>query len=743
MPSQRLTLAFEQITAGDWAIFEKFAAEFLAVEYPSLRTMASPAGDRGRDGELHCPTEVCDTAVQYSVTKDWKSKVRSTVKTLAGTMPRVTQLIYATSQVVGPAADDLRAEMREGFGVSLDVRDQSWFVERELTHAQRQAASEELAQRFVDPLLSARGLKNRVALSLTREEAKIALLHLSLDAADQATSKGLTKSAFESLTLAALHDTTADTRLSVASVVAGVQAMLPSGHETQVADLTRSALARLARKGGPVHHHRSTDDYCLSFAKRSDMHERAAQFLLDEEQLENEIRLAMAEALPDLGSADPGCIEAAHGLRQAIELLFVQRGEAFASALQTGEVQQIDTDELIATLTRGDNALLKAVKPPQATAIVRQVLARPSIPTQRHLRRLADAYTLFAFLREAPDVQRVVVRLFSDGDLWLDTTVVLPLLAETLLVERTERHYTVLLRATLDAGIRLHVTDGVVEEVERHINRSLTFARTATDQWRSRVPFLYAVYASTGRGRAEFPGWAARFAGAMRPKEDVRDYLADVFGVTHRDLKDESDGAPIELRSAVQEIWHASHERRRSRSSDEDLDQITRLRLVSHDVENCVGVIRLRKGGGSSPMGYRAWFLTLDRTALTLGKELRSRLGHDAPASPALSPDFLTEFLRLGPIRTAVERDARVSLPLLTDISIYENMPIEFIELAEHVRRQSADEDERIVQRRVRDALDSARLRSGDEARGGLPRAQQRLRDAITRQTCEDTRSSQ
>lgn len=597
MPSQRLTLALEQVTSADWAIFEKFAAEFLAIEYPSLRTMASPSGDRGRDGELYRPDEVTDTAMQYSVTKDWRSKIRATAGTLAETMPQVTQLIYVTSQVVGPAADDLRVEMREGFGLSLDVRDQSWFVERELTHPQRQAASEELAQRFVDPLLSARGLKDRVAPTLTRDDSKIALLHLSLDAADNASEKGLTKSAFESLVLAALHDTTSDARLTGPAVITAVQAMLPAGHELQVAARTESALSRLSRKDGAVNHHRSTDDYCLSYAKRLETQEQAAQFIRDEQHVEDEIRNALIGAIPDLEEDESACAEAAHELRQALEHIFIQRGESFASAVQNGEAQQIDANELIGSFARGENAVLRAVDPEQASAIVRRIVERPSPSTQRHLRRLADAYTLFAFLREAPDVQRVVIQLFADGDLWLDTTVVLPLLAETLLLERAERHYTVLLRAAVDAGLRLHVTDGVVEEVERHLNRSMTFARTATDQWRSRVPFLYAVYASTGRSRAEFPSWVANFAGNMRPKDDVREYLAGVFGVTHRDLTEEADAAPLELRSAVQEIWHESHERRRTRSnSDEDLDRITRLRLVAHDVENCVGVIGLRRG---------------------------------------------------------------------------------------------------------------------------------------------------
>lgn len=41
VPSERLALALEQMQSGYWLSFERFAAEFLAVEFPSLRTTAS------------------------------------------------------------------------------------------------------------------------------------------------------------------------------------------------------------------------------------------------------------------------------------------------------------------------------------------------------------------------------------------------------------------------------------------------------------------------------------------------------------------------------------------------------------------------------------------------------------------------------------------------------------------------------------------------------------------------------
>jgi hypothetical protein len=52
-----------------------------------------------------------------------------------------------------------------------------------------------------------------------------------------------------------------------------------------------------------------------------------------------------------------------------------------------------------------------------------------------------------------------------------------------------------------------------------------------------------------------------------------------------------------------------------------------RARLVAHDVENCVGVMQLRTEHPSSPVGYRAWYLTMDHIAFRLSNKLPSRLG--------------------------------------------------------------------------------------------------------------------
>jgi hypothetical protein len=81
-----------------------------------------------------------------------------------------------------------------------------------------------------------------------------------------------------------------------------------------------------------------------------------------------------------------------------------------------------------------------------------------------------EAYTLFAFLREAPNVQAAVSKLFSGGEIWLDTTVILPLLAEHL-VDPAQRNYRRLFEAARAAGVSPRTTFGVVEEILSHLDR--------------------------------------------------------------------------------------------------------------------------------------------------------------------------------------------------------------------------------------------------------------------------------
>lgn len=728
MPQSRFELALSLLSSSDWRAFEKLASEFLAVEFPSLRTTASPAGDGGRDAELYSPLEDSTVVVQMSVQQDWEAKIRQTVKRLGETLPGVTELIYATSQTIGADADALKRKLRTDAKISLDIRDRHWFVERANSPAQRAVAAETLAKQFVDPLIMRTGVQGS-PVPLKDEEARIALLQLALDVEDTNSERNLTKSCFESLVVAAIRGTSSEEMRTRAEVHRAIEAFVPAGVPGQLEALIDGALARLSKKNGPIKHHRSSDQFHLSHAESTLLKEQTARFLIEEQVLEDELttralRAAGKEQVEFDGE------ELGVTLRGILETVILQRAEGFAAAVTTGESVHIDAKALLDEASRVGPSL--GVSPESAVKAIQEVLATASPSTTSHLRRLADSYTLFAFLRQTPDVQKVVLTVFSGGKIWLDTSAVLPLIAETLLDSPDHRHYTQLLRAASDAGLELLVTPGVIEEVERHLNLCAAFCHVPRDEWSGRVPFIYSAYIYSGRASGTFLSWLEGIRGRARPEDDVREYLHDLFSINEESLEELADSADPALRAAVKELWMEQHDQRRQSLDPGQMDPATVARLVAHDVENTIGVLETRKSESANPMGYRTWWLTMDQTALRIKSYLRDRMGSEAPkSSPALSPDFLSQYLRLGPMRASLERGDSVALPVILDFSHLENVPRALIDFSDEFRSNHAGVEERLLRRMVRDQLDEQRTRPGPVAAGGWNAMEKSITDRL------------
>src|ERR1017187_8741857 len=214
MSMKRLELALERLGAPDWERFERFASAFLAAEMPDLRTVASPSGDDGRDAELFSSLGDNTQVLQYSVTPNWKQKIRKTAQRIRHTIPSTQLLIYVTNQLIGASADTLKKAIRQEFHLFVDIRDRSYFLERHQQSTQTEAASEALAGEIVDPYLASKGILTRHSPVLDSDEAKVAHLYLSLQLRDEVQEKGLTKLSFEALVRAVLIHTDAEKRMS-------------------------------------------------------------------------------------------------------------------------------------------------------------------------------------------------------------------------------------------------------------------------------------------------------------------------------------------------------------------------------------------------------------------------------------------------------------------------------------------------------------------------------------------------
>ncbi len=672
MNTNLFRLALERLEPSDWAQFELLCSAFLAPEFATLRTMASPSGDGGRDSELFSPENRSFIAAQYSVTTNWKSKVRHTVKRLEAECPDVRILVYMSNQLIGAQADDLKSELLEG-GLSLDIRDRNWFIERAVSGPTRENAALELIDRIARPYLAGENIINKPTSPLSSNEARAALLYLGLQWQDESTNKGLTKLSFDALVRAALRHTSSESRMTRTAVHDAVCSAVPASDVAAVIRLVDSTLKRLTKRY--VRHWQKEDEFCLTYEEHQRILSRLADAAIEEGQLKDSITSHCEKCFTDIASGDKADRDdLAVRVPRVIERFLLRRGESFVEAVMSDHLTRVGFDQLDDIILADIDAYppttpIVHLYPRLVTTILRSLFARPDRSLQLYLRRLASSYTLLSFLKQTPDVQSATRKLFSHGTIWIDTTVLLPVFAEQL--EQDEaRRFSKLLLTCRDLGVELRVTTGVIQEINAHMNNATACSRHT--KWQGRIPYLYYQYLETGQPSSDFGKWIALFRGPERPDDDLAQYLADEFGIVRQDLGEMELQIDDELRWAADRLWSEAHKTRRSGAQLSD-ESTTHL-LIKHDIETYLGVMALRRTETVTELGYRHWLLTLDRIAWEIRDKLKEEFKDKVPPSPLMSMSYLLD---------SMTREE------------HEGMP------------------EYVIRRKVRDAIDRARRRRG------------------------------
>jgi len=713
--SNRFEFALRKIQGDQWQIFENLSSQFLAEEFTELRTLAAPEGDRGRDAHLYAPTDDDSVAIQYSVSSDWAAKITGTVRRLKKSFPDVAVLIYTSPHAIGARGDSLRKSLRVDAGIHLDIRDRAWFIERESQSPTTIEKASWFTNVVAGEILREEGLIDRTGTVLSGEENRAALLYLVLQREDDDLDRHLTKQCYDALVRAVLRNTDSENRKHRSAIHVEIHAILPSHSETDNVMYVDLALTRMNKRF--TRHWAKDDEYCLTHAERVRLDEGIAKLKMTDDEFQVELLQHanfVASGLDiDLSMVSDEAV--AIRIRRVLDAFLLTRGEAFVESLHSGQVMMFVETEL-ESLTESDLASnadttsLRGAVVPLVTQTVERVLLSSTDVVRSYLRSIGDAYTLLAFLRETPNVQSAVSKLFAHGDFWLDTSVILPLMAEDLLAP-SERSNTRLLRAVIAAGGHLYVTRGVIDEISSHIANSLAASRSP-GTWNSRTPFLLASFTWSGGEVADFSRWIETFRGAARPADDLEEYLAEEHSIIRHDLVDEAATASDVLRWQADAHWREIHEQRRSRNSHTKVNPETIELLTSHDVENFVGVIQRRTSEPvGHPFGYASWWLTLDKKAFDAARAIGERCdGMDLP-SPVLSLDFLTHYLAVGPARKELNKDEGRQLPLITDNSLIDALPTDLLDSATEVRRTMQGQDERVIRRRIRDHLDTEKLR--------------------------------
>jgi hypothetical protein len=263
-------------------------------------------------------------------------------------------------------------------------------------------------------------------------------------------------------------------------------------------------------------------------------------------------------------------------------------------------------------------------------------------------------------------------------------------------------------------GLKLWVTRGVIEEIERHLNLCKAYLRT--DNWVGRIPYVYQRYALAGGTTSRFGGWLEQFVGNHRPLDDLADFLSEIAGIKVTELPDWSALSQTMI-NEIRDYWQSVQDKRRGGSENFGLHS---FRLAAHDTENYVSVLAQRRiEPGKSIMGYTSWLVTMDSAAWNLVKKVSHDTATSIEHSPIISLDFLLKFLSFGPRRDKIDTSKR-GYSRIFEATIYESIPPDLITMAQQVRESCHDLSERLVQRRIRDELDQQRMRAGVVQTAGL-----------------------
>jgi hypothetical protein len=706
-------LALERLEPSDWAHFELLSSAFLTSEFKNLRTMASPAGDGGRDSELFCPDGKPFIAAQYSVAKDWRAKIRHTAERLIEKFPEVRFFLYLSNHQIGGQSDDIKEYLLER-NIVLDVRDRNWFIERASSNYVRENAAEELIDRIARPYFEGEEIISKPSSPLSSGEARAALLYLGLQWQDDISDKGLTKLSFDAMVRSALRHTHSDNRLPRSDVYDFVCKALPSADRKIIIHHVDNALKRLTKRY--IRHWQKADEFCLTYEESQRITSRLAEMVNEESDFREDVARHIDQCVKDMDHPDsPDRDDLQQRIFRVIEKLLLKHGEVFVSALVSGNLRRFgleDLTDIILDDLSQHTPPTKGIQHLPATlgSVVGSLLTESTLSTQKYIRRLANSYTLLSFLNETPDVQSAMRKLFSHGTVWLDTTVLLPIFAEQLDDDPKQGRFTRILYSCRSAGIELRVTSGVIQEINSHMNNALTCSQYVPSEWRGRTPYLYGKYLHTGKQPHEFRKWLALFRGYERPEDDIMQFLIELFDIKREDLEEASKLVADELRWAADRLWTEAHKkRRRPAHTDEGATQL----LIKNDLETYLGVIGLRQSENVTELGYRHWLFTRDSIAWQIRDLLRDEFPNRTPPSPLLSLSFLINNLTFGENRRFTNKADLESLPLLLDVEMSESQPQDILIIADDVRMGNEGLPDYVIKRKVRDAIDRARRSHG------------------------------
>jgi hypothetical protein len=678
----------------DGWLFESFAQSFLSAVLSYEFIPVGGTKDKGIDGLGHVfyRKGYKKQIFQISTEKDHEGKIKRSIETLRTNDIKFDVFTYVTNRSI-KNKDALIDKLFDAYSINVRIFDLAWFTANvNFSQGTRNAYFTYInsnLQEFNKPG------KSFVVSNVDTDSRIFVFLRQQLES--KAFDFKIDDLLADSLILFALEGTDPDTEIfKTKDEIKELIRIYVQFDPKLLDDTINRRLEELSKKPRKIKYHTENKNYCLPYETRMEITQRN----LSDNEMQRLFYEQTAEIIKKyLKEKDASIKDLTKLIDEVIHKIFYQQGLEFSNFVLHGDSQKsVDKDlqETINLVVDESNVIEKnkeIVKTCLQIAI-REIVYTGTPEQRRYLKSLSNTYMMMFLLQWNPQVALYFETMSSRLNVYVCTSILIPAFSEYYLDEQNKRHWNLLKAAQL-VGIRLFITDAIVDELVSHFRMIKSrydnlFAFTEAIYLSSDIETLYidevlirAYFHAKSRGLSNsFDDFLNNFCdpSVWNVKEELIDYLQNQFGILYQ-----SD-ASLKMNLPKDDLDKLSQKLMKQGKKH--------VKKAQTDAKTILAIYKLRERNNetsdSGIYGYRTWWLSKDTSTY---RAVISVFKNKYPVSCYMRPDFLYNHIALAPKKIEVDSMYKEIFPSLLGVNLSFHLPKEVTDYVQKVIAEHSAKD--------------------------------------------------
>lgn len=666
--------ALNQINDG--FVFENFALRFLPLILGYEFMPVGGVKDKGIDGlnYIYSRAGFEKNIFQLSTETNTEGKIENSLQKLIDNEIPFDSFVYVTNRAVNNK-DTIIDKFVDKFKKPIRIFDQGWFV----THANHSDATINCYYTFIDSYLHEfnKPGKSYVVSNLAGKSELFVFLRQQLE--HHRDDLKIDDLLADTLILFGLEGTDPDKDIlkTKEELMVSIKEFVKFDPRILSETIDRR-LKALSTKPRRIKFHSAKQGYCLPYETRVEIQNRN---LADAQLLETFYEQTSEIIKKYLKEESVSVRDITKLIDEVIHSIFYQQGLEFSNYILHGKSQQViekDLQDVINSVVDNSSVVDKnkeKVKTAMLMAI-RDIVYNGTIEQKKYFKSLSNTYMMMFLLQWNPQIATYFETMASKLVIYVCTSILVPALSEYYLTNENKRHWN-LLKGASQAGIRLYISDAIIDELKHHFymlrNKYETFFRNNEQVYlNSEAETMYideimlrAYFYAKSQGKVfNFEDFLSNFVDPdlKTVKDDLISYLKGEFGIVY--FNDESLKIKISEEEQVKltDRLVENKSQKKAETDSKIILSIYKLREKNNETAT------------SGIFGYKTWWLSKDSTTF---KAVTDVFGDQYPVSCYIRPDFLYNYITLAPKKHEVDEMYKEVFPSLLGVNLSFHLPSE------------------------------------------------------------------